>query len=107
MCVCVCVCVCVCALLAKNAHPLPYIFIFNLAVSAASGGVAFDDFHPRDKRLYFEFCNGCGIDSHLFYFIFVVSLYGAWILLVLFVLVVRCCFSQSIVKYHELGYLLY
>jgi ankyrin repeat protein len=78
------------------------------------GDLTIQDFHPRDLRIYFDTCstawsvnvskNSCGIDSHLFYFIATICLYGSWILLLLFQIVVRTCMGKSIVKYYELGW---
>ena len=68
------------------------------------GEILPESIHPRDLREYFAWCDGCGISSHLFYFIFIIALYVVWILIVVFVTIVRKCMRRSISKYFEVGW---
>lgn len=68
------------------------------------GEILPESIHPRDLREYFAWCDSCGISSHLFYFIFIIALYVVWILIVVFVTIVRKCMRRSISKYFEVGW---
>ena len=76
----------------------------DLHASVARGERSYEDLHPRDKRLYFMWCDGCGVDSHLFYFIVIIILFSSWMLMFGFVACARRLFWQSMVKYFELGW---
>lgn len=42
--------------------------------------------------------SGCGIDSHLFYMLMILVLFSLWILVIIFIFLVRTCLSHSIRK---------
>jgi hypothetical protein len=70
----------------------------------ARGELDLELVHPRDKRLYFMWCNGCGINSHMFYLVVVIALYVIWISFIIFMIVVRKYLKRSIEKYFETGW---
>ena len=76
----------------------------ELHASVARGELSPEDLHSRDKRLYFMWCDGCGVDSHLFYFIIIILLFSSWMLMFGFVACSRVLFRQSMLKYFEQGW---